>query len=86
MKSVLPTTVVVPTTTNKWMTRVEQRVENYPNFGTELHNPDFAAYARACGGEGFSVERPAELAPAIVNALESGRPAIVDVETDPKRF
>jgi pyruvate oxidase len=82
----LPMTVVVLNNHELGMIRVEQRVENYPNFGTELHNPDFAAYARACGGEGFSVERPAELAPAIVNALESGRPAIVDVETDPKRF
>jgi len=68
------------------MILVEQRMENYPNFGTDLHNPDFAAYARACGGEGFRVGTPAELAPAILNALESGHPAIVDVETDPKRF
>jgi len=82
----LPMTVVVLNNHELGMIRVEQRVENYPNFGTDLHNPDFAAYARACGGDGFRVGTPAELAPAILNALESGRPAIVDVETDPKRF
>lgn len=61
----LPMTVVVLNNHELGMIRVEQRMENYPNFGTELHNPDFAAYARACGGEGFSVERPDELAPAV---------------------
>jgi thiamine pyrophosphate-dependent acetolactate synthase large subunit-like protein len=68
------------------MIQVEQLMEHYPNFGTELLNPDFAAYARACGGEGVRVERPGELEGAIEEALRRDVPFIVDVETDPRRF
>lgn len=68
------------------MIRVEQTMEHYPVFGTDLHNPDFAAYARACGGAGFRVERPADLAGTIREALSTGAAAVVDVETEPGRF
>ncbi len=43
---------------------------------------DFAAIANEIGAVGLRVERPAELRPAIEQALASGRPAIVDVVTD----
>ncbi|WP_067050734.1 thiamine pyrophosphate-binding protein [Methanofollis ethanolicus] len=82
----LPIVVVVLNNHELGMILVEQKMENYPNFGTELHNLDFAAYARACGGAGFRVERPADLAPAVREALAAGVPTVVDVETDPKRF
>lgn len=82
----LPVVVIVLNNHELGMIRVEQRMEHYPNFGTELHNPDFAAYAQACGGAGFRVETPAALAPAVREALSAGVAAVVDVETDPKRF
>lgn len=82
----LPVTVVVLNNHELGMILVEQQMEHYPAFGTELHNPDFADYAQACGGAGFRVERPDELAPAVTRALAAGVPALVDVETDPKRF
>ncbi|WP_407048332.1 thiamine pyrophosphate-binding protein [Methyloraptor flagellatus] len=52
--------------------------------GTALQNPDFAAFARAYGGAGFTVETTAELAPAIDAALAAGRPALVHVKIDPQ--
>ena len=54
-----------------------------PEYGCELHNPNFAKYAEACGGIGFTVERPEEIRPALERALQSGKPAIVEVLVDP---
>jgi pyruvate oxidase len=60
-------------------------MEHYPNFGTGLLNPDFAAYADACGGKGIRVSRPEELEPAIRQAMALDTVVIVDVETDARR-
>ncbi|HEX8652836.1 MAG TPA: thiamine pyrophosphate-dependent enzyme [Pyrinomonadaceae bacterium] len=54
-----------------------------PEYGCELHNPDFAKYAEACGGVGLTVERPEEIRPALERALSSGKPSIVEVVVDP---
>ena len=64
--------------------RMHQERE-YPGrvFGTELKNPDFAAYARAFGGHGETVERTEEFAPAFERAQASGKPAIVELKIDP---
>lgn len=64
----------------------EQKVEKYPNWQTELYNPDFAAYAEDCGGVGISVNTPDELPGAVDKALALEKPVIVDIETDPRRF
>ena len=65
--------------------RMHQERE-YPGriSGTELSNPDFAAYARAFGGHGETVERTADFAPAFQRALASGKPAIVELRIDPE--
>ena len=44
--------------------------------------PDFATMAQSMGGLGLTVERPGDFAGALEQALESGRPAIIDVKTD----
>lgn len=46
------------------------------------YNPDFAALARACGVEGLTVTRPADLAPALEHALRLGSPVVLDVHVD----
>src|ERR1700676_3487890 len=51
---------------------------------TELHNPDFAAYARAFGGFGVSVERTEDLPAAFKQAQASGKPAIIRLAIDPE--
>jgi acetolactate synthase-1/2/3 large subunit len=51
-------------------------------IGTDLRNPDFAAYARAFGGHGETVERTADFMPAFERALASGKPAILHVKVD----
>ena len=64
----------------------EQTVEKYPVWQTELYNPDFAAYARDCGGMGISVKTPEELPKAVDKALASKKSVIVDIETYSRRF
>jgi pyruvate dehydrogenase (quinone) len=46
--------------------------------GIDFPNPDFAAFARACGGHGFAARKPEELTKAISDALAVDGPAIVD--------
>jgi acetolactate synthase-1/2/3 large subunit len=43
---------------------------------------DFARLANDIGALGIRVEKPADFAPALHNALQSGRPALIDVVTD----
>ena len=64
----------------------EQKVENYPNWQTDLYNCDFAEYARNCGGLGIKVVVPIEFDRSIEKALSSDTPVIVDIDTYPKRF
>jgi acetolactate synthase-1/2/3 large subunit len=52
-------------------------------YGTELKNPDFAAYARAFGGHGETVERTEDFAPAFERAWSSGKPALIELKIDP---
>lgn len=46
----------------------------------EFQNPDFAAYARACGADGYRVETLEEFEEAFRAALASGRPTIIDAQ------
>ena len=64
--------------------RMHQERE-YPGriSGTELRNPDFAAYARAFGGHGELIEKTEDFMPAFSRALASGKPAILHVKVDP---
>jgi pyruvate dehydrogenase (quinone)/pyruvate oxidase len=54
-----------------------------PEYGVELHNPDFAKYAEICGGLGFTVREPNGIRPALQQAIDSGKPSIVEVYVDP---
>ena len=51
--------------------------------GTELKNPDFAAYARAFGGHGEFVDKTEDFMPAFERAIASGKPSILHVKIDP---
>ena len=59
----------------------------YPHrvSGTALTNPDFAKFIEAFGGHGEVVETTEELVPAVQRALASGKPAVVEVRTNPEQ-
>ncbi|MCH2186212.1 thiamine pyrophosphate-dependent enzyme, partial [Myxococcota bacterium] len=80
-----PLTVIVFNNSTLGFVKIEMEATGYPEYGaaTDLLNPDFAKWADACGGVGFSVSEPAELADALDQALAMKRPCIIDVFVDP---
>src|SRR6202790_11966 len=54
-----------------------------PEFGVDLHPIDFAAIARACGGEGFTSEDPADCGRVVEQFLNAPGPAILQAVVDP---
>lgn len=77
----LPITVVVMNNGSLAMEKHKMTAGGLIPEGTSLANPDFARYAADCGGLGLRVEHSSELAGALREALDSGRPAVVDVKT-----
>jgi acetolactate synthase-1/2/3 large subunit len=59
---------------------------DYPErvYGTDLRNPDFAAYARAFGAHGEVVAETSEFASAFDRCIASGRPSLIEVRLDPQ--
>ena len=79
----LPILVIVMDNSMYGTIRMHQERE-YPGriSATALKNPDFAAYARAFGGFGATVEKTADFAKAFDEARKSGKPAIIHVKVD----
>ena len=46
------------------------------------YNPDFAAWARACGADGVTVTRSEDLRGALAQAIRNNRPCLIDVHVD----
>jgi pyruvate dehydrogenase (quinone) len=54
-----------------------------PEYGCELQPIDFAAFARACGATGFTIEEPADCGPTLEKALATPGPVIIEAVVDP---
>ncbi len=54
-----------------------------PEFGVRLQPIDFAAYARACGANGFSVTQPGRCGDVMDQFLNTPGPAVLEAEVDP---
>jgi acetolactate synthase-1/2/3 large subunit len=54
--------------------------------GTALTNPDFARFIEAFGGHGEVVTETAQFAPAFRRAVESGKPALIELRTNPEQI
>jgi thiamine pyrophosphate-dependent acetolactate synthase large subunit-like protein len=76
----LPVKVVIFNNSAFGLITLEAESVGLPPFrkGIEFPNPDFAAFARACGGHGFAARKPGELKAAISEAFAVDGPAIVD--------
>jgi thiamine pyrophosphate-dependent acetolactate synthase large subunit-like protein len=76
----LPVKAVVYNNSALGLITLEAEEVGLPAFRSaiEFPNPDFAAFARACGGHGFKATKPGELKAAISEALAADGPAIVD--------
>jgi pyruvate oxidase len=86
VKQKMPIKVFVFNNKQLGMIMQEQKVENYPNWQTDLFDFNFANYAQNCGGVGIKVTEPKDLEDAVKKALSTRNPAIVDIDTDARRF
>jgi acetolactate synthase-1/2/3 large subunit len=64
----------------------QERTYPWRVSGTALTNPDFAKYIEAFGGHGEVVSETGEFAPAFRRAVESGRPAIIELRVNPEQI
>ncbi|MEM9478266.1 MAG: thiamine pyrophosphate-dependent enzyme [Verrucomicrobiota bacterium] len=60
----------------------EQRAGEFEVWKTDLHNPNFAEYAKLCGAKGIRVENKEDLEAALVEARDHHGPSMVEVMTD----
>ncbi|MCH8978399.1 MAG: Rieske 2Fe-2S domain-containing protein [Armatimonadetes bacterium] len=61
----------------------EQRAGDWQVWETGLTNPNFAEYAKICGGMGVRVEKAQDLDEALKGAIAHDGPSLVEVVTDP---
>lgn len=76
----LPVKIIIYNNSSFGLIRLEAESIGLPPYkaGIQFPNPDFAAFARACGGQGFTARTPSELKSAISQAFSTQGPAIVD--------
>ena len=80
----LPVKVVVVKNNTLGQIKWEQLVFlGNPEYGCDLEPIDFAAFARACGGTGFTIEDPATCGDVLDQALATAGPVIVEAVADP---
>jgi pyruvate dehydrogenase (quinone) len=84
VKYKLPIKVVIIKNNTLGQIKWEQMVFlGNPEYGVDLQPIDFAAFAHACGGLGFSVEEPADCGRAIEEFLAAPGPALLQATVDP---
>ncbi len=79
----LPVKLVVFDNGRLGMVKLEMEQVGLPEYGTVLHNPDFARVAEAIGMRGIRVERPDDVDAAVKEALAHPGPVLLDVLTNP---
>jgi pyruvate dehydrogenase (quinone)/pyruvate oxidase len=83
VKYKLPVKVVIIKNNSLGMIKWEQMVFlGNPEYGCELQPIDFEAFARACGGTGFTIEDPNRCGEMIDRALNTPGPVIVQAVVD----
>ena len=80
-----PIKVIVFNNSELGFVKMEMEVAGLPAFpdATALLNPDFAAYAVACGAEGVRVEHASDIVPAVERALACPGPFLIDAIVSP---
>jgi pyruvate dehydrogenase (quinone) len=84
VKYQLPIKIIVVKNNTLGQIKWEQMVFlGNPEYGVELHPIDFAAFARACGGSGFTIDDPAACGRILAQALGTPGPVVVEAVVDP---
>jgi pyruvate dehydrogenase (quinone) len=83
VKYQLPIKIVIIKNNLLGMIKWEQlAMEGHPQYGVQLHPIDFAAFARACGAHGYSVEDPQCLSEVLKGAFQQTGPAVIEAVVD----
>jgi acetolactate synthase-1/2/3 large subunit len=85
MRKQLPIVVVISNDLGWGMIRHSQqlRIGHAIEEGTHIGRVDYHKLVEVLGGHAFEVERPADIRPALEAAFASGKPACINVMTDP---
>lgn len=84
VKYKLPIKVVVIKNNTLGQIKWEQMVFlGNPEYGVDLHPIDFAQFAQACGGVGFTVDDPTKCGSSIDAFLNTPGPAVLQAVVDP---
>lgn len=85
MRYQLPVKVVINNNNALGQILWEQMVLGFPEHGVRFGEPlpDYAAWARGCGGFGVHVSKPGDLPGALQEALAHPGPALLDVAVNP---
>jgi pyruvate dehydrogenase (quinone)/pyruvate oxidase len=85
MRYGLPVKVVINNNNSLGQILWEQMVLGFPEHGVRFGEPlpDYAAWARGCGGFGVHVAKPGDLPGALSEALAHPGPALLDVAVNP---
>lgn len=80
-----PIKVIVFNNSTLGFVKMEMEVAGYAinPAATDLVNPDFAEYAKICGGDGVRVEHAKDIPAAIAAAKASTKPFIIDAVVSP---
>ncbi|MEE8869446.1 MAG: pyruvate dehydrogenase [Acidipropionibacterium acidipropionici] len=79
----LPVKVVVFNNSTLGMVKLEQYVGGLPDFGTDVHDVNYAGVAKAMGFHARRVDDAKDIREALTEALQADGPALVEVLTDP---
>jgi pyruvate dehydrogenase (quinone) len=78
----LPVKIIVLKNNSLAEVKFEQRELGNTEYGCDLSPIDFVAFAKACGADGFRCSKPGEIHNAILNTLNSPRPALLEAVVD----
>ncbi|ALI35525.1 Putative thiamine pyrophosphate-containing protein YdaP [Candidatus Nitrosocosmicus oleophilus] len=80
----LPIKVIVIKNNTLGMIRWEQMgFLGNPEYGVEFTPIDFAKFAEACGGKGYSIKKASEAASIIHKAMKENKPTLIEAYVDP---
>ena len=79
----LPIKVVVFNNSTLGMVKLEMLVNGLPDYGTDVHDVNYAEVASAIGFLGERVTEPSRLRGALQEAFAYNGPALIEVMTDP---
>src|SRR5690348_2235447 len=84
VKYKLPVKVVVVNNSTLAMIKWEQMVmDGNPEYACEFSPIDYAAVARACGGQGYRIDDPSICGEILDEALQERGPVVIDAIVDP---